>query len=212
MDDGANAAHHVAILNLEAAYPLGVGQAHLSVASINGQYSSYTKEEFELGYEWPLMEKLTAQLALGYSWYPSNNPTTDRTYEVDAGLQYKGFWIDPSLSLAYDLVMEQWSVELAGEREWSLEKWGMKNWSFVASGSVGSLSSSDADSDQVAGKPKNAYSYATLGGDMVYAFNDRAHGYVGVRAAWNNDNQEPITGGLGRESIFGWGAGLTVDF
>lgn len=191
---------------------MGKGEWQAGVSSINGQYSSFTKEKFYLAYQWPLTEKWTSYVGAGYTWNPSNNPSTDRTYEVYVGVQRKGWWVDPSLTLDYDLAVEQFKVDLEGQREWSLERFGLKNWCFVASGGVGTLSASDADSDQVAGKTKNGYSYATLNGDLVYNFNERAQGYIGVRAAWNNDNQEPISGGLGRESIFGWGTGLTIAF
>lgn len=209
---GVDVAHNTLIFNPEASYRLPCGDLRVGATSFNAQSGSYTEENIYVGYQRPLCGYWSADVGATYYWYPNNNPQVDRTLEFFAGVLYEGAWVNPAAYVLYDIALEQLQVELGVGHSFDLARWGMKNFTLEWGALTGIVEARDTDSDQVSGKVRNAYSYFMTSVDLAYHFNEDTTLLAGVRAGFNNDEQEPLIGGLGRENTLGWGMQFSTEF
>jgi len=209
---GRNIAHNVAVWTLDGSYKLYKGTLYSGVKSLNGQNTTYTENDFYVGYKLPVYEKFSADFGGTYYWYTNGAPAIDRTFELYAGLIYSGLYVNPAVYVYYDFALERWVGELSGKYSWDLAKYGCANTSFDVGAFLGVLSSRDTNSDQVAGNAKNSYMYYGASADLVYSFNKTASASVGIRYVGNDD--DAATGGalFDRENSFFWGTKFSAGF
>ena len=208
------------------------GSYSVSNGGAGSESTDYSETDFIVGYT----QSITNHFSIdgGYTYYGffdngSNGATppefaADRWHEVYLGLTADGLFpegmpeLSPSIYAYWNPTLDGWVFEGTIGHSIDLDEFFGSNWSLDLGANLGFVSTDDANSDQVAGTPKDGYSYWGATGDIVYTFNEVASWSVGIRyAANNNDSQRtvnPSVLGLGDapDSTIYWGTSVSFGF
>ncbi|MGF1485075.1 MAG: hypothetical protein ACFBZ8_12005 [Opitutales bacterium] len=175
-----------------------------------------------IGFAMPVTDIITVDVGFTYFWFPEDPVTTgvDRTREVYVGIQADVadlVFVTPAVYFYYDFDLEQTLVE--GSLGYTLDLEDIAGVPGVAidlAAYVGWLQTDDTSAGQGGGGSENGYVYGGGSADLVYSLNENIAFSLGVRAAANNDGDDPgnvgPANGLGSSQSFWWGGSASFSY